>query len=301
MDKIKILVVDDEPTICNMVLRFLSMNNYEGDSANNGKEALQLLEKNEYHIVLTDIKMPEMDGIALMRAAKNLRPELVFVIMSGYGTLESAIDTMKMGALNFIKKPISIVELITTIKKAEDIVSNRNIPIRMKPFIKDIKKKLVMTSKEVNDNLDMLVNYLITDISNFDIDKSQLDNLTLAVYEALNNAVEHGNLELSKEFDRESNMEAFEGFLKAKLKKLEVPESAEKKVTIEIDYSGGKIHFTFTDEGKGFDYNGYLTTMQERVFNDKINRGLLLIKNVVDEMSFNESGNQIKMTINISK
>jgi YesN/AraC family two-component response regulator len=82
MEKIRILVVDDEPTICNMVLRFLSMNNYEGDSANNGKEALKLLESKQYHIVLTDIKMPEMDGIALMRTAKSNQPELVFVIMS---------------------------------------------------------------------------------------------------------------------------------------------------------------------------------------------------------------------------
>lgn len=301
MEKIKILVVDDEPTICNMVLRFLSMNNYEGDSANNGKDALKLLESKKYHIVLTDIKMPEMDGIALMRAAKSNQPELVFVIMSGYGTLESAIDTMKMGALNFIKKPISIVELVTTIKKAEDIIVHRNMPYRMKPFIKDISKNIVMTSKQINDNLDMVVNFLVSEIDHFGIEKSLVDNLTLAVYEALNNAVEHGNLELAKDFDRDSNMEAFESFLKMKVKKLEQPEYANKKVTIGFSYSDDIVQFSFTDEGKGFDYKTFLNSMQERIYADKINRGLFLIKNVVDEMSFNPTGNQITMKINIAK
>lgn len=301
MNKIKILVVDDEPTICNMVLRFLSMNNYEGDSANNGKEALKMLEERDYQIVLTDIKMPEMDGIALMRAAKTNSPDLVFVIMSGYGTLESAIDTMKMGALNFIKKPISIVELITTIKKAEDVIVHKNLPLKMQSYIDEIHKTLTLTSRDLNDDLDMIVHYLISDVSNFGIDKSRLDNLTLAIYEALNNAVEHGNLELSKDFDRNANMDAFETFLRSKVKKLEIPEFAKKKVKIEIVYRDGKLSFIITDDGKGFDHANFMGVVQERIYADKINRGLFLIRNVVDEMAFNPEGNQIRLTVDINK
>jgi response regulator RpfG family c-di-GMP phosphodiesterase len=300
MDKIKILVVDDEEHICKMVLRFLSMNNYRGDSAKNGKKALDMLAKNKYDIVLTDIKMPEMDGISLMKVAKDTYPDLIFIIMSAYGTLESAIESMKMGAINFIKKPISIVELISTIKKAEDFIFSKSVHLKVKDYIIDINKSVSLTTKELHQNLDMMVNYLTTELRDFGAPKASVDNLTLALYEALTNAIEHGNLKLDKSITRDHTIEIFDNFLKDKLKKLEDPALAGKLVLISFRFSKNEMEFTITDEGNGFDYKRFISDVESNIYTDKLNKGLFLIKHVVNKLEFNEKGNQIKMTIKVN-
>jgi YesN/AraC family two-component response regulator len=295
MDKLKVLIVDDEPPICNMVQRFLGMNNYQGDSASNGKEALSKIQNDHYDIVLTDIKMPEMDGLTLMKLAKSIKPELIFVIMSGYGTLDSAIECMKMGALNFIKKPISIVELIATIKKAEELIITRNVPVKMKPYLIHIDKELEISTKDLNNNLEMIVNYLVSEIKELGCAKLSVDNITMGLYEALSNAIEHGNLNLKKEISRENKIDVLDSFIKEKMEKLKLPEFANKKVKIKYLFSSDKFEFSIKDEGKGFNYREFLKGIDQNIYNDSLNKGLFLIKNVVHEVEFNDKGNEIKI------
>ncbi|OHD54534.1 MAG: hypothetical protein A2Y33_05050 [Spirochaetes bacterium GWF1_51_8] len=301
MEKLRVLIVDDEPPICSMVQRFLVMNNYESDFANNGKEAMAKIQSGDYHIVLTDIKMPEMDGLTLMKVAKGLKPDLIFVVMSGYGTLESAIECMKMGALNFIKKPISIVELIATIKKAEDIVFNRNVPIKMKSFLKTIDKEIEITTKALNENLEMIVNYLTGELKELGYKKLSVDNITMALYEALSNAIEHGNLRLKKEISRENKVDVLEMFLKEKMDKLKIDEFAKMKIGIRYIYNPSKIEFIVSDEGPGFNYQDFLKQLDQNIYSESLNKGIFLIKHVVDEMKFNEKGNQLHMIIYTEK
>ncbi|OHD53299.1 MAG: hypothetical protein A2014_06370 [Spirochaetes bacterium GWF1_49_6] len=295
MDKLKVLIVDDEPPICNMVQRFLGMNNYESDSACNGKEALNKIQNGKYDIVLTDIKMPEMDGLTLMKLAKSVKPEIIFVIMSGYGTLDSAIECMKMGALNFIKKPISIVELIATIKKAEELIITRSVPVKMKPYLVHIDKELVISTRDLNSNLEMIVNYLVSELKELGSAKLSVDNMTMGLYEALSNAIEHGNLSLKKEISRENKVDVLDSFIKEKMEKLKLPQFANRKVSIKYLYSPEKFEFHIKDEGDGFDYKEFLKVIDQNIYNDSLNKGLFLIKNVVHEVGFNEKGNEIKL------
>lgn len=293
--------MDDEPSICNMVLRFLSMNNYQGEAVGNGKEAMKKLENGGggYQIILTDIKMPEMDGITLMKVAKGINPDLLFIIMSGYGSLDSAIESMKMGALNFIKKPVSIVELISTIKKAEELLTSRTVTAKMRDYIMNINKTLEFTTQDLNSNLEMAAHYLTSDIRNFGLEKIVVDNITLALYEALSNAIEHGNLQLKKEISRENNLSVLDDFIKQKMKKMEIPEFANRKIKVEMMYRNGKVEFSVTDEGNGFDYNAMMESLEENVYSNQMKRGLFMIKNVMNDIEFNDKGNKIIMKINI--
>ena len=301
MDKVKILVVDDEAPICNMVLRFLSMNNYTADSANNGKEALELIQKNDYHLVLTDLKMPEMDGITLMKVTKGVKPDTLFIVMSGYGTLDSAIESMKLGAVNFIKKPISIIELIATIKKAEDMIMNKNYPTQMLSFIYKVEKYIELSAKELNENLEVIVSYLVSEMRVFDQSKTSIDNATMALYEALTNAIEHGSLQLDKRITRESAMEALDKLFKEKLDKFQKPQFASKKIKINIFYTDKKIEFIITDEGNGFNYKDVLSKIDDSVYNEPLNKGLFLIKHVSDELFFNNKGNEVHIVFHMNK
>lgn len=113
----KILVVDDEP----MVLKLLTMQverlDYAVTPAATGKEALSLLKKSPFHLLVTDIMMPQMDGLALMQQAVALQPDLECIVVSGQGDLAIAVEAMKMGAINYIQKPISMMELEVSLAK----------------------------------------------------------------------------------------------------------------------------------------------------------------------------------------
>jgi C4-dicarboxylate-specific signal transduction histidine kinase len=113
----KILVVDDEP----MVLKLLSMQverlGYATTGAVNGPDALALLEKSPFHLLITDIMMPQMDGLTLMQQAIAIQPDLECIVVSGQADLAIAVEAMKMGAINYIQKPISMMELEVSLAK----------------------------------------------------------------------------------------------------------------------------------------------------------------------------------------
>mgnify|MGYP000144444644 CR=1 FL=1 len=103
---IHILLVDDEPLVRRSLSEFLTLEGYSVSTATNGKEALQSLQTYAPDIVITDIKMPEMDGIEFLRNVKKQYPEMPVILITGYGSINSAVDAMKEGAYDYITKPI---------------------------------------------------------------------------------------------------------------------------------------------------------------------------------------------------
>ena len=104
--KVKILVVDDEIEICEMLSRHFRYIGYEVDTANNGVEALKKLEKNNFQVVISDIVMPKMDGVDLLRAIKKECPMVHVIMITGYVTLENALSCMRHGADTCVFKPL---------------------------------------------------------------------------------------------------------------------------------------------------------------------------------------------------
>ncbi|MDH5661524.1 MAG: response regulator [Elusimicrobiota bacterium] len=107
----RILVVDDDPNIREACVEYLRMNRYSVDESKNGEECLQLLKKDYYQIILTDLMMPGVDGIGVLKAAKKEYPQSDVIIMTAYGTIENAVEAMKLGAYDYITKPFKIDEL----------------------------------------------------------------------------------------------------------------------------------------------------------------------------------------------
>jgi DNA-binding NtrC family response regulator len=111
MEKLNILVVEDGQSQREMLCDFLKDEGYPVADAKNGEEALIKLREDRFDLVLTDYKMPVMDGMALLKAAKELNPELDVVVMTAFGTVEAAVTAMKGGAFDYITKPIELDEL----------------------------------------------------------------------------------------------------------------------------------------------------------------------------------------------
>jgi len=114
--KNKILVVDDEPNICLLIKEILEDEGFQVEIVNNGEKAREAFNKNIYELVLLDVWMPDVDGISLLREFINQKKETNFIMMSGHGTVDTAIQATKFGAKAFLEKPISLNHLVETIR-----------------------------------------------------------------------------------------------------------------------------------------------------------------------------------------
>lgn len=101
----RILVVDDDEFVCNSLKWLLLDEGYDVEVAPDGKKALELLSKRTYDLVLTDLMMPEVDGLAVLRRSKEVSPNTAVIILTGYGTLEAAMSALNQGAYDFLTKP----------------------------------------------------------------------------------------------------------------------------------------------------------------------------------------------------
>ncbi len=114
----RILCVDDEEVVLDSFRKILVMDGYSVDTVQTGEEALGLVQSHHYDFVFTDLKMPEMDGVDVVKSVKHLRPDIDVVIITGYATVETAVECMKFGAMDYVQKPFTESELLAFVKKA---------------------------------------------------------------------------------------------------------------------------------------------------------------------------------------
>jgi DNA-binding NtrC family response regulator len=150
----KILVVDDEGPVREMLKKGLSqMGGFSVEVAQNGLEALKKTEEDVFDLVLTDMKMPEMDGLELLKLIKAMWPDMIVIMMTAYGSIETAVEAMKNGATDYITKPIDFNELLIHISKAqkENLLLKENRLLRMEVQKKFEFKNIIGKSKQMQE------------------------------------------------------------------------------------------------------------------------------------------------------
>lgn len=114
----KILVIDDEAIVRISCERALGQEGYEVTSAASGREGLDFLEKNKFGLVLLDLKMPDIDGVEVLNTINRKWPDTKVIMITGYSTVEIAVQALRLGAYNFIEKPFTPDTLITAVREA---------------------------------------------------------------------------------------------------------------------------------------------------------------------------------------
>jgi CheY-like chemotaxis protein/glycine cleavage system H lipoate-binding protein len=114
----RILAVDDEKVILDSLRKMLALGGFSIDTVESGPEALGLIRRRDYDFVFTDLKMPGMDGVEVTKAVKHLRPDIDVVVITGYATIETAVETVKSGAMDYLQKPFTEDELLGFVKSA---------------------------------------------------------------------------------------------------------------------------------------------------------------------------------------
>jgi len=134
----RILVVDDEKEIRTFLAMALNkLGDYRVELAEDGKEALQRIEKEEFDLVLTDLKMPEMDGLQLIDQIVKTKPEILTVLMTANGSIDSALEAIKLGASDYITKPLNIEEMLIRLQK---VLEEKQRFVKLRDFAAQLEK-----------------------------------------------------------------------------------------------------------------------------------------------------------------
>ena len=163
----KILIIEDEASIRRVLSKIISEENetYNVEEAEDGLLGIEMIMNNDYDLILCDIKMPKMDGVEVLEKAKKIKPEIPIVMISGHGDLDTAVNTMRLGAFDYISKPPDLNRLLNTVRNALDkkvlVVENKRLKNKVSKsyqmigesvainHIKDIIEKVAATDARV--------------------------------------------------------------------------------------------------------------------------------------------------------
>jgi len=139
----KILIIEDEAAIRRVLSKIISeeSKSYEVEDVENGLAGLEKITNNDYDLVLCDIKMPKMDGVEVLEKVQKIKPEIPFIMISGHGDLDTAVETMRMGAFDYISKPPDLNRLLNAVRNALD---RKVLVVENKRLKKKVNKKYEM-------------------------------------------------------------------------------------------------------------------------------------------------------------
>jgi DNA-binding NtrC family response regulator len=160
----KILVIEDESAIRRVLVKILAEENdsYHVVEAEDGLAGMEVIKKEDFDLVLCDIKMPKMDGVEVLEAAKKIKPEIPFIMISGHGDLDTAVNTMRLGAYDYISKPPDLNRLLTTVRNA---LERKELAVENKVLKKKVSKnyEMIGESKEIEAIKEMIEKVAPTD------------------------------------------------------------------------------------------------------------------------------------------
>lgn len=143
---IEMLIVEDDPEVRQVLSELFGENGYQGLVAGDGEEGLEVFRSRRPPLVVTDLKMPKLDGVELVRRVKALDPDAAVVVLTGYGEVETAIETLKMGAADYITKPLNLDELLIA---AERALERRRLTIENREHQETLERRVQEQTQEL--------------------------------------------------------------------------------------------------------------------------------------------------------
>ena len=285
-----ILIAEDTRTQARMIQFMLEAEGFQTEVAANGLLALNVIEQRPPDIVLTDLHMPEMNGLELVEAVRSRFPSIPVVLMTANGSEEIAVQALQQGAAGYVPKRYLDDDLLRTLRNLLDAARSD----REQQRLLDCVEQQELQFKLRNDPalVPLLTGYLRQSIAQMQMcDETATIRVGVALQEALLNAMHHGNLELKSEL-REQPTSAYYELGKQRRHQ---PPFDRRHVYLSARLSRSEAIYTIRDEGPGFDPATLPDPTNPENIEKCSGRGLLLIRTFMDHVSHNASGNELTM------
>lgn len=286
----KILVVDDSAVDRQIAGGFVDECGSTAIYAENGAEALERIERERPDVVLTDLLMPEMDGLKLVEHIRADYPDVPVVLMTGHGSEDTAVAALKAGASSYVPKRNLATELREALRAVLTAVEARDHREKVRAFLRRSEAEFVLGCEP--DGTVALVSFLEGTLAQLNFcDRANLLRVSTALAEALANAIDHGNLQL------DSALRETDDYDYGKLREQRARQSPyrDRRVFVAARVTPTEAKYVVRDEGDGFDPTELPDPRNPENLLRASGRGLMLIHTFMDEVRFNDIGNEITM------
>ena len=260
----RILVADDEDLVRDLLHRYLDKLGYEVVLAEDGVQALALYQQQPVDLVLSDVRMPHLDGLKLLVALKDLNPRLPVVLISGHGEVETVVKALKAGADNFLAKPLRMDSLARVVEQSLSVAWSAPHGLSKGMNVRQTTRISAPSHKEMVREVVQVVaqSAVSTGYAQYDLD----NNLKLALVEAVTNAMEHGNRWDDK-----------------------------LMVVVQAETTAELLQVSIADQGPGFDVRALPDPTCEDHLVCERGRGVFLMRAIMDQVSYSTSGNCVTL------
>ncbi len=254
----------------------------------NGKDAMEQIELHIPDLVLTDLQMPEMDGLELVRAIRTDYPLIPTILMTAKGSEDIARQALAVGAASYVPKRHLAIDLLETVQRVIAASAVERTETRL-------MNRVVETTYKFENDLSLLssvVAHMRLAVQQRRLcDETDAMRVATGLDEALLNAFYHGNLEISSKL-KEEDHDAFYDLTKQRLQ--EAP-YCDRCITVNVKFTSDQATFVISDEGPGFNPKALPDPTDPEFLERPSGRGMLLMRSFMDDISFNDKGNQVTL------
>ena len=286
----RVLVVDDSAMQRKLAGALIESAAHDVSYAANGNEALAAMEVRLPDLVLTDLMMPDLDGLQLVAEVQRLHPQVPVVLMTASGNEQKAVAALQGGAASYIPKTVLQQELIKTLSTVLDVSQeSRSQALLMRSMIHSESVFVLGNNPAL---IGPLVNYLQQSISAMGLcNETETTRVGVALDEALVNALHHGNLEVDSAMRRDD----LDGYHRLIAQRRRESPYRERRIHVSAIFDRSRATFVVRDEGSGFDPDVLPDPTDPANLARPHGRGVLLIRTFMDEVIYNDAGNEVTL------
>jgi CheY-like chemotaxis protein len=259
--------------------------------AEDGREAIALIQLDVPDVVVTDLQMPEMNGLELVEAIHRDYAYLPVILMTAHGSEEIAVAALKAGAASYVPKRDLARDLVSTTEKVLETARASRNQQQVLECLVETECRFVLSNDPLR--IQPLIGHLQDQMAMMNlVDKAGLIRVGTALHECLVNAMEHGNLELSSELRESDYGEAYRRLVDERRQQCPY---RDRQVVVVARFSRNEAMYVVRDEGPGFNTHKLPDPTDPANLEKSSGRGLFLIRTFMDEVRFNATGNEITL------
>ncbi len=287
----RILVVDDSKETRDLAGECLRDHGMTPVFARNGLEAVRAIEEHAPDAILTDLHVPGMGGLELVRFVRGKYAGLPVVLMTSEGTEETAVNALRAGALSYVPKTRLRDNLCAAMSMVMAAVEERRYRDRTRALLDHSEASFVLGYEM--DGPNALISHLQGNLRQVNFcDDTELFQVGTALAESFNNAIDHGNLELDSAL-REDGMDLY---MRVRQERATQAPYRDRRVRVTERLTPDVVSYRVRDEGKGFNISCVPDPLHPDCLLKASGRGLLLLRTFMDDVTFNDAGNEVTMT-----
>ncbi len=285
---VSVLVVDDSADDLRLIVSLLEADaKLEVTSAEHGVEALEKMKGSAFDLVVTELVMPELDGLELVQVASREYPLMPVIIVTAQGNEEIAVRALEQGAASYVPKRVLADRLLETVRKVLTLSHRKRRQTQLMESLSENKCAFVLENDP--DLFDVLATHLQEEAARMGLfSEAERTQLGVALEEALNNALYHGNLEVGRQRDREA-----QNALAARRR--EEPPYRDRRIRVEVRFLRDRVVFLVEDDGAGFDHSVLPDPAVPASLAGMEGRGVFLMHALMDEVVYNETGSAVTL------